>query len=95
MRYDPERLADSVDELSQRVERALTQWDVDQERIVRHAIAKIGPFDFEIVMLWGSSTSFSVGTSGEHPRQYEEQVAIVHGNDESTVVQNKVLRWVG
>ena len=82
MRYDSAKPADSVDELTVRIVTALTEWIVDQERMVRHAIAKVGPYEFEIVMLWAQHGNFALNTSGSGPSNYEAQVAQAHGHDD-------------
>lgn len=81
MRYAPGTPADSVSDLAQRVETALVEWKVDQERMVRHAIAKLSPFDFEVVMFWAGRGNFAFGTSGTGPSDYERQISAVHGGD--------------
>ena len=68
MKYSPRSLSDSVAELANRVKTALAEWKVEQERLVRHAIAKITPFEFEIIMIWAQQRSFVVSTSGSGPR---------------------------
>jgi hypothetical protein len=82
MKYSPSALNNSIGELAERIQTALQEWDVEQEAIVRHAIAKITPFEFEIVMQWASFKNFAVGTSGSGPVDYEKNVAQVHGSDE-------------
>ena len=82
MQYSPNSPPDSVAELSDRIQTALQEWEVEQEAIVRHAIAKITPFEFEIVMQWASARNFAVATSGSGPGDYEKTVATVHRNDQ-------------
>ena len=81
MQYAPSSPADFVSELANRIQKALGEWEVAQEAIVRHAIAKITPFEFEIVMQWASVRNFAVATSGSGPSDYEKIVAEVHGKD--------------
>ncbi|MFA4911367.1 MAG: hypothetical protein WC649_10050 [Desulfobacteria bacterium] len=81
MRYSPNSPGDSVVELSDRIQTALQEWEVEQEDIVRHAIAKITPFEFEIIMQWASLRNFAVATSGDGPANYEQSIAQVHGQD--------------
>jgi hypothetical protein len=82
MQYSPSLPGDFVAELADRIQTALREWEVEQETIVRNAIAKITPFEFEIVMQWASLRNFAVATSGSGPVDYEQGVARVHGNDE-------------
>lgn len=81
MKYSPSSPVDSVADLADRIRTALREWEIEQEAIVRHAIAKITPFEFEIVMQWASWRNFAVATSGSGPVDYERHVAKVHGND--------------
>lgn len=81
MKYSPNSLNDSVSDLADRIQTALQEWRVEQENIVRHAIAKITPFEFEIIMQWASMTHFAVATAGSGPVDYELHVAQAHGHD--------------
>jgi len=81
MKYSPNPLNDSVSDLADRIQTALQEWEVEQENIVRHAIAKITPFEFEIIMQWASMTHFAVATAGSGPVDYELHVAQTHGHD--------------
>lgn len=81
MQYAPRSPADSVKELADRIQNALMEWDVEQEAIVRHAIAKITPFEFEIVRQWAFARNFAVATSESGPCDYEKLVAQNHGHD--------------
>lgn len=81
MKYSPNSLNDSVSDLADRIQTALQEWEVEQENIVRHAIAKITPFEFEIIMQWASMTHFAVATAGSGPVDYELHVAQTHGHD--------------
>ena len=54
---------------------------MEKERILQHAIAKITPFEFEIIMQWFRESVFAVATSGSGPVDYERRVALVHGSD--------------
>lgn len=81
MQYSPSSPVDSIAELADRIQTALREWEVEQEDIVRHAIAKITPFEFEIVMHWAQVRNFAVATSGSGPSDYEQNVAQVHGHD--------------
>jgi hypothetical protein len=81
MQYSPRSPRDSVKELSDRIQTALQEWKVDQETMVRHAIAKITPFEFEVLMQWYSASQFAVATSGSGPGDYERRMAQLHGDD--------------
>lgn len=81
MQYTPSAPAASVAELADRIQTALREWEVEQEAIVRHAIAKITPFEFEIVMHWYFRDHFAVKTSGSGPVEYELLIAQTHGHD--------------
>jgi hypothetical protein len=81
MRYSPTSLSSHVDELTLRIVTAISEWKADTEQLVRHAIAKITPFEFEIVMIWAHADHFAVGTSGSGPDAYEKEVATLHGSD--------------
>jgi hypothetical protein len=81
IRYDATSPGRSVRELATRLETALTEWSVEQEKVVRHAIAKLSPFDFEFVRLWGQSRNFAFKTTESGPTDYENQVGRVHGQD--------------
>ncbi len=81
MQYSPRSPGDSVQELADRIQAALQEWEVEQEAIVRHAIAKITPFEFEVLMQWYSSSQFAVATSGSGPGDYERHMAQLHGDD--------------
>lgn len=81
MQYRPRSLTDSVGELAQRIETALSEWKVEQEKLVRHAIAKITPFEFEIVMAWAGHGHFAVGTSGTGPDDYEQHISQFYSTD--------------
>ena len=81
MRYMSDNPDDSANELAQRIETALVEWDVEQERMVRHAIAKISPFDFQVVTFWAGQGHFAICTSGSGPSDYESHVAKVYGKD--------------
>ena len=86
MQYSPSSPVDSVAELADRIQTALLKWEVEQEAIVRHAIAKITPFEFEIVMHWAPFRNFAVTTSGSGPGDYEQNIAQVHGQDKRYMV---------
>jgi hypothetical protein len=81
MQYSPRSPGDFVEELADRIQTALQEWEVEQEAIVRHAIAKITPFEFEVLMQWYSSSHFAVATSGSGPGDYERHMAQLHGDD--------------
>jgi len=81
MRYSPNSPSDSVEELADRIQTALREWKAGQERLVRHAIAKITPFQFEIIIIWASQRNFAVSTSGDGPSNYEQSIARTHGHD--------------
>jgi len=81
MEYSPKSLVNSVADLADRIETALREWEAEQELIVRHAIAKITPFEFEIVMQWASMGHFSIKTSGSGPVDYDLHIAQAHGHD--------------
>jgi hypothetical protein len=81
MQYAPRSLPNSVEELADRIQTALQEWEVDLETIVRHAIAKITPFEFEVLMKWYSASHFAVATSGSGPGDYERHMAQLHGDD--------------
>ena len=81
MQYSPNMLGNSITELTNRIETVLQSWDVEQEAIVRNAIAKITPFEFEIIMQWAPYRNFAVSTSGSGPADYERIVAQAHGGD--------------
>jgi len=81
MKYSPSSLGDSVADLADRIQTALREWEVDQENIVRHAIAKITPFEFEIIMQWAPMRNFAVATSRSGPVDYELHIAQAHGHD--------------
>jgi hypothetical protein len=61
MEYSPLSPGDSVEELAARIRTALESWDVDQEIIVRHAVAKLAPFDFEFIMQWFLYLNLALG----------------------------------
>jgi len=82
MEYSASSPSDSLVELAERIQASIESWRVEQEAIVQRAIAKISPFEFEIVMQWGSTPRFFVTTSGTGPAAYENIVSKVHGNDE-------------
>jgi len=82
MRYKSRSVTNFVKELSKRIETALSEWEVEQEKLVRHAIAKITPFEFEIVMTWAGHGHFAVATSGTGPDDYERSISPVYGTDE-------------
>jgi len=82
MQYSSRSPSDSVTQLANRIKTALVEWEVEQEKLVRHAIAKITPFEFEIVMIWAHRGNFAVSTSGKGPNDYERLVAQSHGKDE-------------
>jgi hypothetical protein len=54
MEYSPSSPGDSVADLAERIQTSVESRRVEQEAIVQRAIAKISPFEFEIVMQWGS-----------------------------------------
>jgi len=81
MKYSPSSLVNSIADLADRTQTALREWEVEQESIVRHAIAKITPFEFEIVMQWASMRNFAVATIRSGPVDYELSVAQAHGHD--------------
>jgi hypothetical protein len=82
MEYSPLRPGDSVEELAARIRTAVEGWDVNEEIIVRHAIAKLAPFDFEFIMQWYSVPQFSFRTADGGPREYEQQMAQRRPKDE-------------
>ena len=53
LKYSPSNLAASVSDLANRIETALIEWDVEQERLVKHAIANLSPIDFEVSCFGG------------------------------------------
>lgn len=75
MEYSPLKPGYSVEELAARIRTALEAWDVSQEITVRHAIAKLAPFDFEFIMQWYFEPQFSVRTADGGPHEYEQQMA--------------------
>lgn len=75
MEYSALAPGDSVEELAARICTALEGWDVNQEMIVRHTVAKLAPFDFECIMQWYFVPRFSVRTADDGPREYEQQMA--------------------
>jgi hypothetical protein len=81
MRYKHRSPSDSVQELTQRIKTALSEWEVEKEKLVQHAIAKISPFEFEIVMIWAGQAAFAVATSGTGPDDYEQTISQFHGTD--------------
>jgi hypothetical protein len=81
LRYDPGNPAASVDSLAERIETALTSWSQGQERVVRHAIARLSPYDFEVVMAWGHVRSFAVKTTDGGPADYYRRMAALHAGD--------------
>src|SRR6266481_1469266 len=83
MEYSASSPSDSVAGLAERIQTSVESWRVEQEAIVRRAIAKISPFEFEIVMQWGSKGNFVVATSGSGPGDYEKMVGEAHGKDET------------
>jgi hypothetical protein len=83
MRYSASSLGGCVAELTDRIQTALREWEVEQEVLVHDAIAKITPFEFEIIMQWGLAAHFAIGTSGSGPANYELSVARVHGQDKA------------
>ena len=82
MEYQPKSLTNFVEKLTHRIESALSKWEVEEERFVQHAIAKITPFEFEIVMIWAHRDHFAVSTSGTGPDSYERSILPVFGKDE-------------
>jgi hypothetical protein len=82
MQYQPKALMAFVGRLAQRIEAALSEWEVEEEKLVRHAIAKITPFEFEIVITWAGNGHFAVATSGTGPDNYEQSISQVYGRDE-------------
>lgn len=82
MQYQPRSPKNFVGELAQRIETALSEWEVEHEKLVRHAIAKITPFEFEIVMTWAGHGHFAVATSGTGPDDYEQSISQLFGTDE-------------
>jgi hypothetical protein len=81
MRYDPGDLAASVESLAERIEAALTSWSQDQERLVSNAIAKLSPYDFEVVMDLGIDSSFVMKTSAGGPEEYKKKMEALHPGD--------------
>ena len=81
MRYNPKSPVGSVAELTDRIKTALREWDVEQEDIVCYAIARITPFEFDIIMHWAFRPNFAVKTSGNGQKIYEQQIAQTHGHD--------------
>lgn len=81
MRYSSADPASAVAELAERIGASVNEWRAEQEAMVRHAIARITPFEFEIVMIWASRGHFAIATTGNAPSDYETLVAQVHGND--------------
>lgn len=75
MEYSALAPGDSVEELVARICTALEGWDVNQEMIVRHTVAKLAPFDFKCIMQWYFVPRFSVRTADDGPREYEQQMA--------------------
>jgi hypothetical protein len=82
MEYSASSPGDSVADLAERIQTSVESWRVEQEAIVQRAIAKVSPFEFEIVMQWFSKGNFVVATSGTGPADYEKVVGEVHENDE-------------
>ena len=81
MKYSPEQPEAFVKELAERIKAALNEWNVEEERIVKNAIANISPIEFEILMHWGRHRQFSLKTSAGGPTDYEVEIATVHGGD--------------
>ena len=81
MRYDPANVAASIDELALRIETALDTWKYESELLIRRAIARLSPFDFEFVMAWGHVAHFAVTTSGDGPENYRKILESQHGGD--------------
>lgn len=81
MKYSPEKLENSVEELVERIKAAFDGWNVEKERIVKNAIANISPIEFEILMHWGRNRGFSLKTSAGGPTDYEVEIAAAHGGD--------------
>jgi hypothetical protein len=81
LRYNPRKPAASVNSLAERIEKALSSWSQEQERLVRHAIARLSPYDFEVVMAWGHVRSFAVKTSDGGPVDYYKRMAANHADD--------------
>ena len=65
MEYSALAPGDSVEELVARICTALEGWDVNQEMIVRHTVAKLAPFDFKCIMQWYFVPRFSVRTTDD------------------------------
>ena len=76
MRYDHGNVAASIDELAKRIEAALDSWRYENELLVRKAIARLSPFDFEFVMAWGS-LSFCCNI---HKRGWPGKISEDHGD---------------
>jgi hypothetical protein len=81
MNYSASSFAIHVVELRDRIRTSIEGWNVEQEQQVRHAIAKISPFEFEVVMLLGSSSPFVIATSGTGPSDYESLMARARPGD--------------
>jgi hypothetical protein len=81
MEYNSRNLKASVDELAKRIEAALTSWSQEQEQVVRHGIAKLSPYDFEVVMDLGIDSSFVMKTSAGGPEEYKKKIEALHPAD--------------
>jgi hypothetical protein len=81
MRYNPTKVEDSVDELTSCIEAALDGWYYEQEILVKRAIAKLSPFDFEVTMDWGRNRNFAMKTSEGGPETYRAYIEAMHGGD--------------
>lgn len=81
MRYDPANLATSIDELALRIESALDSWKYENELVIKRAIARLSPFDFEFVMAWGHAAAFPVETAGDGPEKYRKIMESQHAGD--------------
>lgn len=81
MRYDPRYPAASVESLAERIGAALISWSQDQERLVSHAIAKLSPYDFEVVMDVGIDSRFVMKTSAGGPEEYRKKIEALHPGD--------------
>ncbi|MBW2195404.1 MAG: hypothetical protein JRF37_07485 [Deltaproteobacteria bacterium] len=72
--YDSDNLSESVDDLSKKVVNALDLYKIEKEKVILQARRKIGPYDFEVIMMLGIDTHFAVRSNDLKWRTvYEKQ----------------------